>query len=392
MIIDEHDYLEHFGVKGMRWGVRKKDKPVSAEKQAKREQKAEKFVAKAKLLDTKVSALNVEVANAGYFTRRSVTKRRDEAVNERARALADAEAKRQGKLSSNQRKVVIGASVAAATLAVYGAYQFHTSGEMNRSIMRGKAFMEGKSGQSPWKLNPNLAKPMNADEIMQSVVKPVNPGYGRPGTKMNCRRATMAYEMRRRGHDVAATRTVSAHGQNQAGMFNVLNKKPGEKFVPTGKVTTALRLRSEFKEPTPGRKTEFAESLINNPAGFGKNLIVPSSPGFAIDSKGGATRVAADAKGDMGIGIFRALASEPNGSRGELGVQWGIGGRHSMAYEIVQGKPVVFDAQSGKKFAAPDDLISAFRDLNGVTRAGYTRLDNVPMNDDFLRRWLRNAK
>ena len=37
-----------------------------------------------------------------------------------------------------------------------------------------------------------------------------------------------------------------------------------------------------------------------------------------------------------------------------------MGGGHSVAYEIVRGKPVIFDTQSGKKFKTAADWNKAF--------------------------------
>ena len=40
---------------------------------------------------------------------------------------------------------------------------------------------------------------------------------------MNCRRCTMAYEMRRRGYDVTATGSTMATGQHGTGMRKAAN-------------------------------------------------------------------------------------------------------------------------------------------------------------------------
>jgi hypothetical protein len=89
-----------------------------------------------------------------------------------------------------------------------------------------------------------------------------------------------------------------------------------------------------------------------------------------------------------GGGIFKALASQPDGARGELGVAWKMGSGHSMAWEVVKGKPVIFDAQSGKMFKSDSD----FSEIGAsVKEAGFTRLDNIELNDDYLMRWLKNA-
>jgi hypothetical protein len=86
--------------------------------------------------------------------------------------------------------------------------------------------------------------------------------------------------------------------------------------------------------------------------------------------------------------IFDTLAKEPNGSRGELGVMWNMGGGHSMAYEIVKGKPVIFDGQTGKIFDAAEKFMDG---MPSIKNAGFTRLDNVDLNVDYLMRWMTNA-
>lgn len=58
-----------------------------------------------------------------------------------------------------------------------------------------------------------------------------------------------------------------------------------------------------------------------------------------------------------------------------------------MAYEIFDGKPVIFDAQTGKAF----DSVKAMSDSMDIGGAGFTRLDNLDLNTDYLRRWVRNA-
>lgn len=91
----------------------------------------------------------------------------------------------------------------------------------------------------------------------------------------------------------------------------------------------------------------------------------------------------------MAKSIFDSIAKEPNGARGELGVGWSFGGGHSMAWEIVNGRPVIFDAQAGLKFDSPD----SFAKIAGrVGKAGYTRLDNLQLNDEYLKRWVNNVK
>jgi len=210
---------------------------------------------------------------------------------------------------------------------------------------------------------------------MSSVVSKINPDYGGFGTKQNCRRCTFAYEMRRRGYDVAATKTTDAHGQTLIGLDNAIgpSRKPDR---TTGKVATLAKSGvAVLQQKRTGKESTITTLLDNN--GLGKKAI-KDDDGFGIDPKR----------------IFSALAKEPERSRGELTVNWGMGGGHSVAYEIIKGKPVIFDTQSGKKFTSPEQLAKAYK-LDGlfanIADAGFTRLDDVPLNENFLMRWLKNA-
>lgn len=374
MILDETVYLEHFGVKGMKWGVRNTD--VSSGKQSKRDERAKKFELRSEAMQTKIRDLDAlssgtrgQRAAKGYLTRGQISRQRDDLEKKSEKALANAELKRQGKLSSGQRKLAIGAAAAAVTIAAVSSYNMTQSGEFNRIAAQGKMFVTGSD--SPWKTNKNLADPnMDVDSIMSDVVSHINPNYGSPGTKVNCRRATFAYEMRRRGYDVAATKTTNGRGQDVSGFFNATN--PDADMVRPGRGGLVTRMVKEGIAKEQGKPTPFLD-VVEQVGGVGRNKI-ESSPGRGMEA-----------------GIFESLAKEPNGARGELGVTWkGGGGGHSVAWEIIGGKPVIFDTQSGRKMADVDEMIGVYGH-HSVDTAGYTRLDNLPMNDNFLMRWVKDA-
>lgn len=347
MITDEEvlDYLEHFGVKGMRWGVRKS----SEQKQSNRNAKAQKYLNKAADIQKQIDTVK-NTKNIGFYSRSLKIQKLTE---EKRTAEKDAELKRQGKLSTKQKQVAIGVGVAAGILAAYGTYQSLNSGNARRLMVKGKAFMT-KDKSLPWKKNEVLANPnFGVGAIRSNVVARINPNYGAPGTKMNCRRATMAYEMRRRGYDVVPTLTTNARGQDITGAFNILN--PGANLVPPGRLGMATRIMGEtFKRDKP-----FSKLVKENPMG-GKEV-------FPTE-------------------IIKEISSHPNGARGELGMVWNSGGGHSMAWEIVKGKPVIFDTQNGKVFETPQEIQKL---SNMIMRSTVTRLDNVELNTDFLTRWLK---
>lgn len=354
MIIDEEDYLAHHGVKGMKWGVRKEDK------QTRREAKAQKFVTKANVAQDQIDSLIS--AHGGKLSVRNRGKvRKLEA--EKAQALKDAEAKRQGKLTDHQKKVAIGAAAVATIIAAGVTYNLAQKGEFRRLGAKGKELVTGKEFR--FKENLSLAeKGLSADQIHERVVKGINPDYGALGTKMNCRRCTFAYEMRRRGLDVQATRTSNASGGTPGGLLNAVS--PGEKLRPTGKLATIIQAGKDTatKQANPDATTPVLDILKS---GGGRNAIPGTHP----------------------LVILETLAREPDGSRGELGVVWHGGGGHSLAYEIIKGAPVIFDTQNGRRY--DEDNIVGITGLNGVASAAFTRLDNLPLNNDQLLRWVRNA-
>jgi hypothetical protein len=343
--------LEHFGTKGMQWGVRKE------RKQAARNVRAQKFVDKANILDEKIKDLGTDTKGA-----RNILKRREikKLTEKKESALDDAERKRQGNLSKRQKKVAIGAGIAGTIVASYVTYSALNSGNARRLASKGKDFVLQKKGL-PWKLKPELRDPnLDVDGIMNNVVSHINPNYGATGTKNNCRRATYAYEMRRRGYDVAATRTHTGRGQDITGVFNV--QTPGANLVPVGVSGAAARVIGELRKPSK----PFTERASTEGANLGKQVFKGS---------------------DIGDQIRYALSKQPDGARGEFGMMFNAGGGHSMAWEKVKGVVVIFDTQTGKKYQG-DEIVSLGQHLS---EAGITRLDNLPLNDDFLRRWLKNA-
>lgn len=356
MIIDEGVYLAHHGIKGMRWGVRNEDRV--AKRTAKRERKAAKFDARAAQLGVDIKAAQAKYDSSKGIRKDFARQKVQDLKAEQKQALSDAEKKRQGKLSSTQKKVLIGASVAGTIVAAAVTYKTVQSGDHRRIMEKGKAFVTGR--EISFKKKPILADPnLNANQIHDLVVKKVNPDYGDLGTKMNCRRCTFAYELRRRGFDVEATRTTNASGGNAVGLLNATT--PGESVKATGAFAVAGRFLKEQKNPD--KPTPVTDLMNVIPGGARSSIPDPSS-------------------------IFKSLAREPNGSRGELGVMWPQGGGHSMAYEIINGVPHIFDAQSGKKYT---DILNLSTDMP-IAQAAFTRLDNIPLNPDFLLRWVKDAK
>lgn len=310
--------LVHYGVKGMRWGFRKREETITREPSKSKEKIPE-----------------------------------EKSFRER------------------HKKALIGAGVVAGILVAYGSYKLVDSGQAREFISAGKEFMG--HGQS-WKKNELLASKMDADGIMKNVVPKVNPKYGEIGTKNNCRRCTFAYEMRRRGMDVQTTRSISGTGQTAGGFVRAIT--PGS-HEPTSKVGMLTKiLRGGIRE---------GDEIANTP--LGRALQHPFGIEPILDKKSRWANSYSPLK--KATTIFDALGKHPEGARGELGIGWRMGGRHSMAWEIIRGKPVIFDTQSGKAYKTIDELAKI---ADAIGDAGATRLDDMPLNNAFLRRWIQNVK
>lgn len=269
------DFLEHFGVKGMRWGIRKAE-DLAAERAGK--------------------------GNVGFID-----------------------------------------PVSAAYIAVFLGLAVKSVRDLRRLSKDSGEHFQKQNKDVPWKKKADLAKPappMDVDKIFESVVKPTNPRYPKSGSKMNCRRCTFAYEMRRRGLDVHATPSFYATGQDDQGVKKATMQKDqkfesiwGQKQVATPEV---------IRKATPEQRSTL---------------------------------------------IFNEIGKNPNGARGELGVGWSFMGGHSMAWEVVNNKPVVFDTQTREVYKGPND----FKKFAGIIdAAAITRTDNRKLDEDFLRRWAVN--
>ena len=373
MADDVDNFLEHYGVKGMKWGViRKKDSaPVSKEVQDRREQRASKFDARASMFNTKISELKPKAANGNVFQRSSANNQIKDLTKERDRALKDAQLKREGKLSTTQKKWAVGGAVAAGIIVPAAAVKAVDSGDLHRLTIKGKEFVSGT--KHSWKRNDSLAQSgLDVDDIRQRVVKDINPDFGKFGANMNCRRATFAYEMRRRGYDVAATKSSLATGQSASGLYNATAGK-GQKQVSRNMIGMYGRMIRENIQGTAEKPGAFTGQVMEA-GGLGLQKV----PGIV----GSNTRANAGQ-------IFKKLADMPDGARGEVSVVWaGMPAGHSIAWEVIKGKPTLIDAQMNKIIDSPEAFARVY---TNIAKAGVSRLDDVQLNEDFLTRWIKDA-
>lgn len=160
-ILASKDELYHYGVKGMRWGIRKKYDPHPRKKSSKQ--------------------------------KRHIRKEKS--------------------LTDKQKKYIkIGAAAATTALAVYGGYKLYKSGNLDGIIDKGKNILgKDKSGKQIVDEYVSFGngieiKRMNKNLPIEEDIKLINPKFSifNKNYNMNCGNCTIGFELRRRGFDVEA--------------------------------------------------------------------------------------------------------------------------------------------------------------------------------------------
>ncbi len=337
--------LTHHGIKGQKWGQRNGPPyPLGASDHSSAEKKAgTKGWSKEAKQENKKTAAKENNSSEQITTKT----KKNESVNTNAK-----------KGLSTKQKVLIGAT---ALVAAYAAYAFVNSGGATRLIQKGKMFVEtGKTDGIPWKYNDKLAsRSMDADEIFKNVVDPINPGFPKKGSVSNCMRCSFAYELRRRGYDVEAT-------LSNGGVSSWQN--------PVTRYQAASTTENSFLDY--GRKSVGKDDAIAETI---KQTISMSPSGKTVWNGGK----------EVTHRLFDALAAKPNGARGELSVFRVGGSGHSLAWEIVDNKPIIFDCQKHTVYKTMSDFYSAEGYV--LNEASITRLDDRELNIDFLLKWAKSA-
>lgn len=390
--------LIHFGVKGMKWGVVNQElahprKAIQEHRATARAGRVAKYQNRADMFNTKISELQFKnealqgSKNPLNIIRRSQNKAGIKNFSqERDKALKDVEATQKGKLTSKQKKVISGGIAVAALLAAAAVYQGNQSGAINSMQLRGAAFLRGE--KEVFKTDASLTHKMGPEDLLKKVAAPVNPGYSKTGGKMNCRRSTFAYELRRRGYDVSATTSMQGLGQSESGFINAVTPG-GRNFYNNLSVTGSIQRSEAAFRKSMGENVGLRVSTVAR----GDKRSNPIEKTILNGLKIGRAYTEEDFVAGKGItesssrAVLHALERQPEGARGEVLFNFGTFG-HSMAYEVVQGKAHIFDSQKGTLYNAAK-LVEGKWD--GFHSAEITRLDNVKLDLNFLSRWATNA-
>ena len=324
-------YLEHFGVKGMHWGV------WNAE--------------------TRARYLGLHGARGGSGAGSSSG---------------------YGGLTDKQKKAVKIALASAAVVAVLGVglYAAKKTGVLDDGILAVKNVFQ-KNKKPPATVADDL-KPdilthpfeeslpkIHGKETMSESVKKANPLFGSWGHGDNCTRCTTALEMRARGFDVEAT--PMEQGQSMmsiASAFEDTKVHGGMYDVLTPQEYSKLKtILGDTSLSAEERTKKYTRYLLMHP-----------------DTTSRIAKANTTSHADEFISYVNKL---PDGARGNLGINYPSGGGHSIFWTKANGKLELYDGQTGDKYKDAKKL------LDGVVGHEWIRTDNKAVNWDVMQTQVR---
>ncbi len=358
------DYLIHYGVKGMKWGVRHDRERAGV---------------------YRVSSRQVTRRNNKYKNlNRSFHKTNDSSdQNNKSSRLH---------LTDKQKRYLkIGAAVVATGLIAYGSYRLYkkVSPDFRQYSLKAQAKMrmemESSKGKpfDPFKslevVNPTKISQSGKDLLFRKGAKLEDLDVADilkyrsdliNGRFSNCAKCTIAADMRSRGYDVVAG--SSAIGQPPSRMFHYY--KNSVTLDINGRQVGIMPGQSLASRESTASDTD---SIIRQLKGLDqKKMHVVAKKWSPVEAK---TRT------------ISTILSMGEGASGDITLRSrGYKSGHSMYFKVINNRVRVFDYQTGLSFDAEKEFFSTknnyFSDWDFNT-VHMTRLDNIEPDINEMLRW-----
>lgn len=332
-------YLEHHGIKGQKWGVRRFQNEDRTWTEAGKIRYGRGTGGRASgtlvnLDEKKMDKINSEIKVSDMAS-----------INRGKQCVTDILSREGMEELTSSSKIVI-----PKGMSIVDAYQRQYMSNANEEAANNNRLGSEIEKESGLPLKGNKQYTEEQDIAM------VNPGYSNfdENTKTNCVLCSMTYELRKRGYDVISKKTISG--------------------VPL----TERQMSRWFKDP----KVEHVDGGYYS--NFTKDKKLKDLSGKEISD---AINKHASNYGNYAQKVEKQLIGDGSDKRGMLSADM-LGFSHAVFYEVKNGKLTVIDSQSGKKYNGMDWMDCSGKGLsqgNPVLGVSYMRMDNLDLNKDNLK-------
>ena len=218
----ETSALSHYGILGMKWGVRRYQNRDGSLTIAGKKRYSDNDLVKKQRYDNKS---NSSVTKEKYFNSSDTDENK-------------------GLTEKQKKAIIIGATIAATALAAYGGYkcyQLYTGSGIKIDPETGFRLLDNMSDKEILSgINPGRIKVLSKTKNLEII----------SGSSTNCMLCTTAYELRKRGFDVHAGFDKSYNGLFPNDVFPKIfkNYKGTTKILNDGNTTNLLRNIEKYAE------------------------------------------------------------------------------------------------------------------------------------------------